>query len=511
MTVSNYSNILKKSHSDLSALAHKKIDGNSSLREILYLPHAMISLWSIFEVILAIHIFPSSNRSRRYFALRNVAYLVRMLFKKMGQRKNTPQNKTDIPSGGKIYFLGFTQYLAKENFDLIFQKLLCDGVYAPIMITDDVCNHDSFKNSVLNIAELKTKEIQEQTSNIRREIKGVLLRLRTVVKSSRSKDDLLLKIIPFITLRSLNEIAFLTACASYLFKKHPPAALVSVDVADPRTRVFTLIANRLNIPVVQLQAGPIDDSCVEWKFCSDDMILTHGELGKSAICSHGVSKEKIFAVGSSKHERLVSLSRTNLVDFRGRYQLKKESTVIVLLSTYLGLFSTSPDMKVQSEIFYEMYEALLQSIGERDNLTLIIKPHVLGAKKKRRSKLEKGKNVFFADSDEDTQILVASADAIVSFGSTATIDAFILGKPTAFLSFENWMGTDHLSSTFREQYLLKGANELELFLDSLEHTRQTKFDGNVNSHDAYLSEVTTNKGVGSVDRIVSKLYEIANV
>jgi len=511
MANSNYSNILKKSYSNQTALALKKIDGNSTLGEILHLPHAMISLWSIFEVVLAIHIFPSSDRSRSYFAVRKVAYLVRMFFKKIGQRKNTPKKNTDIPSGRKIYFLGFTQYLAEENFNLIFQKLLCDGVYAPIMITDDICKHDSVKNSVLNITELKTKEIQEQTSNVRRDIKGVLLRLRSVVKSSRPKDDLLLKIIPFIALRALYEIAFLISCASYLLKKNPPAALVSVDVADPRTRVFTLMANKLNIPVIQLQAGPIDDQCIEWKFCSDDMILTHGELGKSAIRSHGVSKEKIFAVGSSKHERLVSLNRNNLVDFRGRYQLKKESTVIVLLSTYLGLFSTSPDLKIQSEIFFEMYEALLRSIGKRDNLTLIIKPHVLDAKKKRRSKLEEGKNVLFANSDEDTQILVASADAVVSFGSTATIDAFILGKPTAFLSFENWMGTDHLNSTFGEQYLLKGANELELFLDSLEHKRETNLEVDVNPHEAYLSEVTTNKGVGSVDRIVAKLYEIANV
>lgn len=511
MAISNYSSLLKKSHSDLTALACKKIDGNSTLEEILYLPNAMISLWSIFEVTLAIHIFPSSSRSSRYFLVRKVAYLVRIFFKKMRQRKNKPQNKIDIPSGRKIYFLGFSQYLAEENFDLIFQKLLCDGVYAPTMITDDACKYDSVKKSVLNIKDLKTKQIQEQTSNVRRDIKGIFSRLRSVTKSLRPKDDILLKIIPFIELRSLHEIAFLISCASYLLKKHPPAALVSVDVADPRARVFTLMANKLNIPVIQIQAGPIDDQCIEWKFCSDDMILTHGELGKSAVFSHGVSKEKIFAVGSSKHERLVSLNRNNLVDFRQRYQLKKESTVIVLLSTYLGLFSTSPDMKIQSEIFFEMYEVLLRSIGKRDDLTLIIKPHVLDAKNKRRSKLEKGNNVLFANSYENTQILVASADAVISFGSTATIDAFILGKPTAFLSFEHWMGTDHLKSTFGEQYLLKGPNELDLFLDSLEHKWKTKCEGDVNPHEAYLSGVTTNKGVGSVDRIVSKLYEIADV
>ena len=56
--------------------------------------------------------------------------------------------------------------------------------------------------------------------------------------------------------------------AQHILKNHRPALVISPDVADPRTRVYTLLCRQMGIPCMEVQFGLAGDEGIEWQFFS---------------------------------------------------------------------------------------------------------------------------------------------------------------------------------------------------------------------------------------------------
>jgi|APSaa5957512535_1039671.scaffolds.fasta_scaffold38668_1 hypothetical protein len=411
-----------------------------------------VSIWSIYEAILAIHFFPSGEKN----SFKNFARLIKReirgqydVFKKNLPSSNSKENK--LKDGKNIYFLGFNGYLASENFDLVYKNILTDALYTPIWIDDKPIDSSwiddiaiNIDDIAININELDSKELRIKTAQIKKNIKNIIRKLVKKIKSSdldAEKSDLLLLAIAFMRPEIETQIPKYLALASYMLKKVRPVAIVSIDVADPRNRVFTLLANKLAIPVVQVQAGPINQECVEWSFCYDDLMLSHGPSVKPELAKLGFNENHVVNTGSPKLEKVVNIGKRKELCLKSRFMISNSSKVLLFLTSYTGLFGTNNALNDQYRLYEEIYFAVVSEISKRANLSLVIKPHPLETSKqlKQHAKITKNfKNIFLVEASENTSKLIAASDSILSFGSTASIDSIIMGKPVICPKFGNF-------------------------------------------------------------------------
>ena len=403
---------------------------------------ANVSIWSVYEVVLAIHCLTNDENPR----FRNFLRLVKAniltgycTFKRKFKRKKF--NNTLPNSGPNIFFLGFTEYLAVENFKFIFEKMTNEGKYCPILLTVDPHKGGLADFSNLDINSFEQKFIQSRSDSIGKVIRLKLAEIRELIASNE-----LSSIHKFSLRKSLAVIAPLSggsiqkylSVAEWLLNHHRPSAIVSIDVADPRTRVFCLLANKLGIPVVQIQAGAINQECIEWSFCNDDLMLCHGLKIKNELKKLDFDTRNVVCTGSAKFEGLAIRSANQKMSLSNRFSFPDNKITILLLTSYTGLFDTSPKLKEQHEIYNNAYHDIIAEAILCDNITLIIKPHPLENPKSHNHLAAKHNNIFVAESGENTSDLIASTDAVISYGSTATFDAIILKKAVIVINYDKF-------------------------------------------------------------------------
>ena len=423
------------------------IQPNSSVSDDLELniDGTKISIWAIYEVVLAIHFFPNSKPAK----FRNLARLAKANIKNQyNSLRNTllPNTNKDLQDidVNNVIFLGFSDYLAFENFDLIFEKMEEDNKYEPLWIDDKYFDNFKLSDKHINISEISSKEIKTHASKIKYDIKRLIQKLTKDIKSSHidsKKSELLLSALSFMRPQMETSIPLYISVAIYLLNKIKPSAIISIDVADPCNRVFSLLANKLHIPVIQIQAGPINQECIEWLFCYDDLMLSHGPHVKSELVQLGFDSNKIVEVGSAKLEKSIISNQSEGNSLRNNFKIEKDNSVILFLTSYVDLFDTQHHLSGQRRIYNDTYQAVIDEVTKRKNLTLVIKPHPLEKPhqlKAHKLIASKVTNIFVANPSDNTSEMISDSDVVISYGSTATIDAIVFGKLVICPKFENF-------------------------------------------------------------------------
>ncbi len=422
-----------------------------------------VSIWSVYEVVLAIHCLTNNENPRFRSFLKLVKANLLTAYCKFKRNFKRKKFENTLPnSGPNIFFLGFSEYLAVENFEFIFEKMTNEGKYCPVLLTNDTHKGGLADFYNLDINSFEQEYIQSQSDSIAKVIRLKFAEIRELIASSE-----LSSIHKFNLRKSLGFIAPLAggliqkylSVAEWLFNHHRPSAIVSIDVADPRTRVFCLLANKLGIPVVQIQAGTINQECIEWSFCNDDLMLCYGLKTKNELKKLGFDARNVVCTGSSKFERLAIRSGKQKISLSNRFSFPDNKITILLLTSYTGLFETNPELKEQHEIYNNAYHDIIAESILCDNVTLIIKPHPLEKTKIHNNLASKHNNIFVAESRENTSDLIASTDVVISFGSTATFDAIILKKAVIVINFDKFaLNPLFVGSSFC--YLPKNRSEL---------------------------------------------------
>jgi len=452
-----------------SLLAH--LDENLGDGFELNVDGTSISIWSIYEVILAIHFNSKSKVNRINFFGRLAKYRFHNRYESL-RRLLTPKVQKEIKNEyrSNIIFLGFTGYLAFENFDLIFKNIIEDGFYEPLWVDDKQTDYYKFGNNRININEILSDEILSKKCKIEHDIKILIQKLIKSIKSAdiaREKSDLLLSMIDFMRPEMETRIPKYLAAAIHILKIVKPSAIISIDVADPRNRVFTLLANKLSVPVIQVQAGNINQECIEWSFCSDDLMLSHGPQTKPQLAKLGFDISRVVETGSAKLEKVKNTSLCEEISLNSRFMIDRSVSVLLFLTSYVDLFETQVELSNQKRLYNEIYFAVVSEVSKKKNLSLVIKPHPLEKPKQLAYHNEiasKYKNIFVADKLDNTSEMIVASDGVISYGSTASLDALVLGKPVICPKFEDFLLNEYFNKS--DAVLIpKDAKELSNILD----------------------------------------------
>ena len=508
--MNDYRKILDESYAVCRSLSLSKID-NILLTDAFKTSNINISLWRIYEVVLTIYCFTSRNKGilRKFIhgcARRYIKAIKRIL-------KPIDFNDQEIvklhSNSNTILFLGFTKYLAKENFLPLYELIRKEGLFTPIIITDsNIRNFCIDENFVIDINNLCNNQIKSEEDMIRASLQTLIKDLRYKFRRNGSPTSSLKDFesaLSFIHTYADEVVPIYLSVAHYILIKYPPKIIVSIDVADPRTRIFTLLANQLNIPVVQIQAGPIDDNCVEWRFVKDDWIFANGRKGQVALEGQGVAKDQILVVGSAKHEGVLAFKNFSSLLLRERFRITQSNKIVLLLSSYTETFSTNSKLRKQYLIFEKMLNAIINGIAERSNIVLVIKPHPLEKTDKLNKIARKQERVYVTGSKENTTELIACADAVISYGSTSTLDALLLAKLTICPQFEGWVG-DYFQNSGAVM-VPRNEEEFDYVFDKIEQNRSDELLSSLeNSRLKFMEDVSFGMGSGASRRIVDNIY-----
>jgi len=210
--------------------------------------------------------------------------------------------------------------------------------------------------------------------------------------------------------------------ARHILKNHRPALVISPDVANPRTRFYTLLCQQMGIPCMEVQFGLAGIDAVEWQFFSADIVVALGDTSKEAMLKHGIPIEKIIITGSPRHDCLVNVSDSEVKSMRVRLGIPNTSVMVLLASAYR---LHSYDAYSNPELLRSMKRSVFEAADKTQDICLVVKPHPFEDVRETRALAGKYKNIIFVPQELDIRELTRVCDAFVSFGSTSTAGALI--------------------------------------------------------------------------------------
>ena len=343
------------------------------------------------------------------------------------------------PSEPVFLLLGFSHYIYREILRPIATRISNRKDIKAIALHDSLRNEKHHTSAHANEFQsiwqhwgrdvhLKAGSLQKAYKSVLREIQSSnglsqIIKDQNTTQMRNTFDWLLEAFLP----RMLNQVAV----AMHIFENHRPVLIISPDVNDPRTRIYCLLARLFNVPTLEVQFGGFYDlDSIEWRFFIADHLAVTGDASRKIMLEHGISPERMTVTGSSRYDGF--FSHPDEIVFRTKEKLKipKEKTMVLFASQpYIyGAFSSDEARVV-------MIDALFQTVGNMDNLCLVVKPHPIESSNQLKQLAKDKQNIFFVDKRLDIRDIIKESDALVTFLSATTFDALVMNKPTINLSF----------------------------------------------------------------------------
>jgi hypothetical protein len=514
-------NVFEKSLHKSSFLVKKwgeqRPSGEASLRELLTIDG--ISMWDVMAVELALYHVPGGlarSSGRRTLRQMLTSYLRPL---KYALWKRTPIDNSDCarwPSGSTVLFLGFTPYLARDVLQPVVDMLFSETGLTPVLLNEELTSLSEANATMHSVHRHRGRETVRKAREFAQSIRKASSMVFTEYRYRRVFEVEGRQLWSFIKegiFRALKVQAGFhlpdsVAVARHILTTHRPAAIVSIDVADPRTRVYSLLGTALCIPTVQVQSGAVDQGVVEWQFLLDDIVAAQGEQARRVFLSQGVPPEKIVVTGNPRYDRLAGATDHEISAFRERFGVPPENRTVVLASSYF-LDVHENNLAETGRLLRSMKKAMFSAVAAVPGVSLIVKPHPLENVAETRALVAGHSRISFAEPGEDIRALASVCDAFFTFGSTATLDALILGKPTACPAFPGWMFCD---AFIRTGAVMAPRSESDI-VAALSEIVADGGSGILGRHatqrNEYLSSVVRDGGRGAARRIVELLKELA--
>lgn len=361
------------------------------------------------------------------------------------------------PAGPTVLALGLTPRMYRDVLEPVMGYLTSDGSCRAVVLVDkpypggDQTRGRGVTHQML--WQHWDSEVRQQTQQLRESVRQVvsefagskaLLDLHQAVDQPMS--EALSKVFYLLFKCYLPLILPQAAIAKHILTRHRPALVLSPDTSDARTRIYTLLGKRMNIPCMDVQFGLAGDESIEWRFFAADCVAVWGEASKEMLRKQGVPESRILLTGSPRHDALVHPAESKLRELRGALNLVAGRKVILLASTYTDSTHTE---YTSPEVLRAMKRAIFEAAEKNPEIMLLVKPHPHEDAEQTRALAGSVENILFADKASDIRDLIAICDAFISFGSTATIDALIANKLSICPIFPGW--------PFSEEFRRSGA------------------------------------------------------
>jgi CDP-glycerol glycerophosphotransferase (TagB/SpsB family) len=216
------------------------------------------------------------------------------------------------------------------------------------------------------------------------------------------------------------------AIAKNILINNRPRLVISPDGADPRTRIYCLLARQLKIPSLEVQFGLYGPESVEWQFFIANQLAVWGETSLGIMLDHGVPPKSIKITGSPRHDFMAVFSGTS-----STYKLQTSNTTVIPQRTLTILFASTYSLGLHDTINPDALKSTKKAVFNlcsQANLNLIVKPHPLEDPLELEKLAAGMQRVTIADPSEDIRELIKKCDCFITLGSTATTDAIIARK-----------------------------------------------------------------------------------
>lgn len=479
-----------------------------------------VSLWDVMTPSMALYYIPFSISSiehtnsffkkiRPYLTYnkhRFNNYITRM--------RNTISKNENTMHKSSFMFMGFNNYMYNDALAPLAEQLKPVHEKKIIVLNDAVNLKESTPHS--NYIQFKStwqywnKEVSKEVLIFKNKTDVSILELHKILKltnfsfNNEYSQEIINHAFHWLLHFDLPLLANQVVLARNIIKQCKPSLLISADVADIRSRVFTLLAKQENIPTLEIQYGSCSENSYEWQFLLADHIATWGKRSREHFLKHGVLNCQMTVTGTSRSDSLVRVNNSLIKKTKSQLGIQNDSVVILFASTYVqkeyAKFSNSDLMK----------KAIFNAANKTNGLKLIVKPHPLENTEETRSMLESEKNIIFTDSNIDIRTLISVCDVFIGLGTTATIDAMVAKKLIICPVFGDWAWSDWLVQS-NAMLVPHSEREIEeIFINILGGSVENIKASLRPAQEKFINEMIYKPDGLSGERILQLAYKLAN-
>ncbi len=375
------------------------------------------------------------------------------------------------PNDQTILCLGFSDYIYRDVIQPIVTRLAKCTNHHVVSLSDKSwhkANQWPHQNVLhQTVWEHRNQKIGWKISNMRQSLRRTEIDLRAsndlsniIRDDERSMWEQLENVFGCFFRGYLPVLLPQAVVAQHILANHRPAIVISPDVADPRTRFYTLLCRQMGIPCMEVQFGLTGAEGIEWQFLTADKVAVWGETSKQAMLKHGIPEEKIIVTGSPRHDILVNVTNQEVKSVRVRLGIPEKDAMVLLASAYqLNAYNEYSN----PELLRSMKRSVFEAADKTQGVCLVVKPHPSENVQETRSLAGSNKNIIFVSKKSDIRELTRVCDAFFSFGSTATADALITGKLVICPVFPGWIWSDLFKNTGATLVPTSSEEVLEVF------------------------------------------------
>ena len=449
--VNEYVNELLTYTSDLVyRLGAYKISNSTSLKSALFLNG--ISFWDIFSVELAHSFLPTiiekNKKSNILFSyLKSSLRFYKNQMADFIFRKFNNQELADLSNKKTLLFLGFSPRMYRDTLKPIVDLLSSKGDFNIVIMYDRkrvdgtsndtrTCKYESIWdhwNPIINRGILSLRRDIDKAHRNHLQKKSIKKMLEDLVSNPVEVKNLEILFDEFVN-SYVQCFVPRAVLARTILNKYKPSLVVTPDMADSRTRVYSSLSKELNIPSLDIQYALMGNEGL-WTFFNSDIVAAWGPSSKNIMMREGVPEDKIVLTGSPRFDYKTFSSNSRLNSLKEKYGDHGEKVIILLASTY---HPKSHKNYPHTKALNLMKLAISEAIHLNSNLILIVKPHPHEDVEQTKKFFRNSKNIIFIDRDLDIRDYIHICDVFVSFGSTATMDALAAKKLTICPVFSDW-------------------------------------------------------------------------
>ncbi len=421
----------------VTALANARLPDGSTLREALTFDG--ISLYDAAAPDLAIYLFPEAMQGRQAHP---VAHHLRCWLGPVRARlraRRNPETKP-LPAPGHWLLLGFSEYMRRDVLEPFAASLKRHERGLPVTVQDTPEN----EGAALSVWQAWDEHAARTAADLRRmleRVRSLALAKDGLPQTARSPQGKPLwpeigQTLQQLLINRLPTQAALVALAETWMRRAKPAAVLCPDVADPRARIFVLVAKKHGVPTIEVQFGNCGDEAVEWRFSLAHHIAAWGTASAEVMGKHGAPADRIVCTGSPRHDALLHGSAEARRLVRDALGLPADARMVLFASSVADLkYGDGKDL----EALQRTQKAIVEAAAQARGWHLVYKPHPLEDPEDVQRVAEHKANVTLLGRQHDIRQLVQACDVFVSLGSTATLDAIMLGKPTLCAVLPGWI------------------------------------------------------------------------
>lgn len=296
---------------------------------------------------------------------------------------------------------------------------------------------------------------------------------------------------------------------SYEILKNRKYDLIIFDTdSRDRTRVFSLIASKINIPTLVVQHGLIGRPLGDIPFISKKYVLW-GEIFKEVHKKYGLDPNKIIITGAPRFDEYSFLNQKQKLkqkikeDVYKKLKIEKEKKLVVFVAIHNDFYKQSNSADLDHLEIEKMHNMIFQLANSLPNIHLIFKRRIMDEFKDITCEIydKMGLKNMSIIADFNIRDLIVACDCLISGYSTTILEAILLEKPVILLNFRRSVETIPL-----QEDIVHKVSDFEGLIKKVKETLNTQIS--IQNHDAFLEEFFYKNDGQSIKRVLNVIEDL---